>query len=122
VLTFILWVDVVTIRGMVARRLGARWWVALALLLLAGGSGGAWGMLGEYHPTEHWRFFGFPFPVGGFHLEGDDWVDYVSPLLPFIALANLTTFLLVSVLPLSVAYAVWGRKTGTAAGENGSIR
>jgi hypothetical protein len=99
-------IDVLTIRAMAVRRAGVVWWVALAILLVAGGVGGVWAAMHEWQPTERLRVIGFPLAVGVWKLEGDQWIDYVSPLGPLVPLFNVVAFLIASVLPLSVAYAV----------------
>jgi hypothetical protein len=110
VLALFVWIDVATIRALFIRRHGVVWWVTLGALLSAGAVGGVWASAREYQPTDRLRVTGFPFAAGIWKLEGDDWVDYVSPAGPLVPLLNTATFLILAPLPVAVAYAAWRLK------------
>jgi hypothetical protein len=60
----------------------------------------------HYQPNARLQVYGFPFPLAVMQLEGEDWIDYVSPFMGVLIFLNVATFLLLSVLPLSVALAI----------------
>jgi hypothetical protein len=112
------WADFSTVRFLVIDRKGPVWWLALLMLLLAGGLAGIWcGFYLEYQPTENLRVYRFPLLVVVWKRENGDWVDYVSHLGVIICYLDFLIVTLFSVLPLSIVCAIqryWRRRKQTA--------
>ncbi len=81
------------------------WWAALLLTSLAGLAAGIWcGFFCEYQPSERLKVYSFPFPIGIWHLENGQWVDYVSPYGILVGLLDVVVVGLACVLPVASAY------------------
>lgn len=101
------WVDVLAVRALLKHRAGPLWWAGLAVLVAVGSGVGVWcGFFCKYRFSDKLRVFSFPMPAAFFRWEDGDWVDYVTPS-PYgiaIALLNVVSITLVSVLPLSATF------------------
>ena len=78
----------------------------MVLLLLGAVLGVKCSFFFEYPVSDTKRIVSFPIPTGILRLEGGHWVGYIVDLPWLIALMDVLLFLSVSVLPLSVGYAV----------------
>jgi hypothetical protein len=80
------------------------------LLAVMAGSGLACGWLLKsiciYETFDDTRFIGFPVPVMIFKKEGDRWLDYISPVSPFLFILNLLVLTFGCALPVSLAVLV----------------
>jgi hypothetical protein len=102
------WAVYRTARSLRANGAGASWWFLFGAILLAGGGFGFWcAFCAEYQPNDDTRLCSAPVPAAILKLEGDDWVDYISPVTPLIAILNWLTVLFGSVMPVSIAYALF---------------
>jgi hypothetical protein len=98
-----LWALVALLRRLREQRVSARWWAALACLVLCGIGLGVWcAFYCEYQVGARLRFGSFPVPVVVFHLEQGSWVDF--PLQKFaawpVAFTNIITITALATLPL----------------------
>src|SRR5262249_53746258 len=108
------WAGLTATRALARSRAGPLWWAAFALLMASGTAAGVWcGFHCEYQVSDRLWVFSFPSPAGAFHLEEGEWVDYIAPHPLLVAWCNAATVGFASVLPLSVAHALW--RNGTAA-------
>jgi Na+/melibiose symporter-like transporter len=105
--------DVALVRSLIVNRAPWPWWMALAVILLVGLVLGWWcGFRLEYQISEHKRGYGAPFSSGTAVFEDGKHVRTDEPPLPgFIMLFDTLFVALASVVPLSVVYYIWGRRT-----------
>ncbi len=119
---FLGWAAYRTTRSLLDNREGISWWIAYALLLTTGCLGGYWcAFYAEYRPNDRQRWLGAPVPYMVLLLEEGNWVDYVSPLTPFLAIADWLAVFFASVLPMSAAVTIrrWRLKYPDRAGIQG---
>jgi hypothetical protein len=98
------WAAYATIRTLARRRVGPRWWLALAILLAVGTAVGLWcGFSCEYQVSGHMRVCSFPVPAAFLRWENgpNGWVDYIVPAPLLIAICNVVSVTFAWVLPLS---------------------
>jgi hypothetical protein len=85
------------------KHVGAKWWAALACLIICGIALGVWcAFYCEYPVGARYRFASFPIPIVMFHLEEGNWVDF--PLEKFVmwpvAFTNIISVTALATLPL----------------------
>jgi hypothetical protein len=108
-------------RTLLRSRVHARWWLSFFFLALLGLTTACWlTFYFEYQPSPQFRFNSFPFPIAFHHLENGDWVSFVTPppiMYPGI-LANLTSVIAASLLPISIARLIVGRRNSQTKNES----
>ena len=92
---------------------GRAWWSAFAVLAVFGLAAGCWLAFSfEYQVSPQMRYASFPMPLAFFHLEGGQWVDFVTPphvMYPGLV-ANVIAVVALALLPLLLASLVSGRR------------
>jgi hypothetical protein len=99
------WLTMRNILRLCRSRAGWHWWIAFAATLICGGYIG-WQLSGcdvQVSPTFVWG--GLPLPLGFFHLEDGQWVDYV-PERPVQLCNKLADVVIPIILLLLVGMAV----------------
>jgi hypothetical protein len=98
------WMLVALIRRLWSERKSGNWrWVLFCILSMCGVAIGIWcGFFCEYKVGGSLRVISFPIPIGFFHLEDGQWVDFIVPqfqmwLALFTDVLTLTAF---TTLPL----------------------
>jgi hypothetical protein len=89
------------------RRMPRIWTSVLVALWLVGAALGMWfATRFEYRPTRGLRVVGAPVPVAYYHLEGPPgnqrWVDFISPVQPWLVAADAILFSLLCAMVLRV--------------------
>ena len=116
VVAFLGWAVYRTAKSLYAHGAGVLWWFLFGATLLVGAGFGFWcAFFTEYQLNENTRLCSAPIPGAIFKLEDGHWIDYISPVTPFIAVLNWLTVLFGSVMPVSIAYILsrWiGRRSG----------
>ena len=112
-LVVMVWVDVSAWRVMSAANDSFSGRFLYVGLGLAGLAIGIWcGFYLEYQVSPTLRFFSFPIPVAVFHLEGGQWVDFVTPMPIVLALLDVAFVTVFFPFPLSLK-AVLRRRRAT---------
>jgi hypothetical protein len=120
VVPLLAWADLAAVAAMWKDRAGPVWRIVLIVLVVAGIAIGVWaGFWCDYQVSDDLRVVSFPVPAVIFHLEEGQWIDYVSPALPFVVVFNLLAVALTFVLPLALAYYI-SRKWQRIASARGS--
>lgn len=101
-----------TIKALMTAHADKMWWIALAVLLAIAVPIGAWCAVMEWQINETCRFCSFPLPAVVLVLEGDQWVDYVSPALSLIMFVNGSAVVLAVIAVLGGAFFLRRMTTG----------
>jgi hypothetical protein len=122
---FLGWAVYQTAKSLYIHRAGVLWWFLFSTTLLAGTGFGFWcAFYTDYQPNENTRLCSAPVPAAVLKLEGGQWIDYISPVTPFIAVLNWLTVCFGSVMPVSFAYLLsrWaGRGLTNVPGDKGVV-
>jgi hypothetical protein len=110
---FLGWAVCRTVASLYFHHARARWWFLLGGTLLAGGGFGLWcAFYAEYRTSEDTRLLSAPIPAIMLKLEDGRWVDYVSPVSPFIAVLNWLTVFFGCAIPVSIGWRFTGLTGG----------
>jgi|GEM_PF-3471133 len=102
---FLGWAVYRTAKSLYTQGAGVQWWFWFGATLLAGAGFGFWcAFFTEYQPNENTRLYSAPIPAAIVKIEDGHWIDYISPVTPFIAVLNWLTVLFGSAMPVSIAY------------------
>ena len=85
------------------QQVSVSWWFAFSALIICGAALGFWcAFYCEYHLGTRYRIASFPIPIGFFHLEDGDWVDFPVPEFQAwaAAITNIITLIALATLPL----------------------
>lgn len=108
------WSIFATFRRVRHTHVGRSWRIAFAVLTVIGLVVGSWMAFNfEYQISSRMRYVSFPMPLGFFHLEDGQWVDFVTP--PYVMypglVANVIAIVAIKLLPLLIASVVFSNKT-----------
>lgn len=86
------------------------WFVFGVLLILGIAVGYSFALEFEYNLTAYYRLEGFPFPLGGFHLENGQWIAFAMPkyFAHLTAITNIVVVTALSVSPVLIASKLFG--------------
>ena len=97
------WTLVALCRRLRRQHTGIGWWIAFGILVAFGVTVGIWcAFYCEYPVGTRYRIASFPIPIGFFHLEDGEWVDFPVPKFQAwsAAFTNVITITALATLPL----------------------